>query len=34
MTVTDPNTASALGLILFVTIIAILAGAPHYDMSG
>jgi uncharacterized membrane protein YhaH (DUF805 family) len=30
---TDPNTASALGLILFVTIIAMLAGAPHYDLS-
>jgi uncharacterized membrane protein YhaH (DUF805 family) len=30
---TDPNTASALGLILFVSIIALLAGAPHYDLS-
>jgi hypothetical protein len=30
---TDPNTASALGLILFVSIIALLAGAPHYDVS-
>jgi uncharacterized membrane protein YhaH (DUF805 family) len=29
----DPNTASALGLILFVSIIALLAGAPHYDLS-
>jgi uncharacterized membrane protein YhaH (DUF805 family) len=31
---TDPNTASALGLILFVTIIALLAGSPHYDFSS
>jgi uncharacterized membrane protein YhaH (DUF805 family) len=30
---TDPNTASALGLILFASIIALLAGAPHYDVS-
>ena len=29
----DPNPASALGLILFVSIIAILAGAPHYDIG-
>jgi uncharacterized membrane protein YhaH (DUF805 family) len=29
----DPNTASALGLILFVSIIAILAGTPHYDVG-
>jgi hypothetical protein len=29
----DPNAASALGLILFVSIIAILAGAPHYDIG-
>ena len=28
---TDPNTASALGLILFVSIIAMLSGAPHHD---
>jgi uncharacterized membrane protein YhaH (DUF805 family) len=27
----DANTASALGLILFVSIVAILAGSPHYD---
>ena len=26
---TDPNTASALGLILFVSIIAMLSGSPH-----
>jgi len=31
---TDANTASALGLILFVTIIALLAGTPHYDFSS
>jgi uncharacterized membrane protein YhaH (DUF805 family) len=31
---TDPNTASALGLILVVTIIAMLAGSPHYDFSS
>jgi uncharacterized membrane protein YhaH (DUF805 family) len=29
----DPNAASALGLILFASIIALLAGAPHYDLS-
>ena len=29
----DPNAASALGLILFVSIIALLPGAPHYDLS-
>jgi uncharacterized membrane protein YhaH (DUF805 family) len=29
----DPNAASALGLILFAAIIAMLAGAPHYDVS-
>jgi hypothetical protein len=29
----DANAASALGLILFVSIIAILAGAPHYDIG-
>jgi uncharacterized membrane protein YhaH (DUF805 family) len=31
--VPDANTASALGLILFVSIIAILLGAPHYDLA-
>jgi uncharacterized membrane protein YhaH (DUF805 family) len=29
----DANTASALGLILLVSIIAILLGAPHYDLA-
>jgi uncharacterized membrane protein YhaH (DUF805 family) len=29
----DANAASALGLILFVSIIAILAGSPHYDVG-
>jgi uncharacterized membrane protein YhaH (DUF805 family) len=29
----DPNAAGALGLILFASIIAMLAGAPHYDVS-
>jgi uncharacterized membrane protein YhaH (DUF805 family) len=29
----DANTASALGLILFVSIIAILAGSSHYDVG-
>jgi uncharacterized membrane protein YhaH (DUF805 family) len=29
----DANTASALGLILFVSVIAILLGAPHYDLA-
>jgi hypothetical protein len=29
----DPNAASALGLILFASIIALLAGAAHYDVS-
>jgi hypothetical protein len=31
--VTDANTASALGLILLVSIIAILLGSPHYDVG-
>jgi uncharacterized membrane protein YhaH (DUF805 family) len=30
---TDPNTASALGLILFVSIIAMLSGAPHDSLA-
>jgi uncharacterized membrane protein YhaH (DUF805 family) len=30
---TDPNTASALGLILFVSIIAMLSGAPHDSVA-
>jgi hypothetical protein len=30
---TDPNTASALGLILFVSIIAMLSGAPHDNLA-
>ena len=29
----DANAASALGLILFVSIVAILAGSPHYDIG-
>lgn len=29
----DPNTASALGLILFVSIIAMLSGAPHDSLA-
>jgi hypothetical protein len=29
----DANTASALGLILLVSVIAILLGAPHYDVA-
>jgi hypothetical protein len=29
----NANAASALGLILFVSIIALLAGAPHYDVG-
>ncbi len=29
----DVNTASALGLILLVAVIAILLGAPHYDVA-
>jgi uncharacterized membrane protein YhaH (DUF805 family) len=32
--VPDANTASALGLILLVSIIAILSGSSHYDLSG
>jgi uncharacterized membrane protein YhaH (DUF805 family) len=31
--VPDANTASALGLILLVSIVAILIGAPHYDLA-
>jgi len=31
---TDANTASALGLILFVSIIAMLAGTPHDDLAS
>ncbi len=31
--VTDANTASALGLLLLVSIIAILLGSPHYDFA-
>jgi uncharacterized membrane protein YhaH (DUF805 family) len=31
--VSDPNAASALGLILLVSIIAILVGSPHYDLT-
>jgi uncharacterized membrane protein YhaH (DUF805 family) len=31
--VPDANTASALGLILFVWVVAILLGAPHYDLG-
>jgi uncharacterized membrane protein YhaH (DUF805 family) len=31
--VPDANTASALGLILFVWIVAVLAGAPHHDLA-
>jgi len=30
---TDANTASALGLILFVSVIALLLGSPHYDVG-
>jgi uncharacterized membrane protein YhaH (DUF805 family) len=29
----DANTASALGLILLLSVIAILLGAPHYDLA-
>ncbi len=32
--VPDANTASALGLILLVSIIAVLAGSPHYDLTS
>lgn len=31
--VPDANTASALGLILLVSIVAILLGSPHYDLA-
>jgi uncharacterized membrane protein YhaH (DUF805 family) len=31
--VPDANTAGALGLILFVWVVAILLGAPHYDLA-
>lgn len=31
--VPDANTAGALGLILLVSIVAILIGAPHYDLA-
>jgi uncharacterized membrane protein YhaH (DUF805 family) len=31
--VPDANTASALGLILFVSVVAVLLGAPHYDLA-
>ena len=31
--VPDANAASALGLILFLTVIALLFGAPHYDLA-
>jgi len=31
--VPDANSAGALGLILFVWIVAILLGAPHYDLA-
>jgi hypothetical protein len=31
--VADANTASALGLILLISIVAILLGAPHYDLA-
>jgi uncharacterized membrane protein YhaH (DUF805 family) len=30
---TDPNTASALGLILLVAVVAALAGSAHYDIA-
>jgi uncharacterized membrane protein YhaH (DUF805 family) len=33
-TVPDANAASALGLILLVSILAILLGSPHYDLSS
>jgi hypothetical protein len=32
--VPEANTASALGLILLVSIVAILLGSPHYDLAG
>lgn len=31
--VSDANTASALGLILLLSIVAILLGSPHYDLA-
>jgi hypothetical protein len=31
--VPDANTAGALGLILLLSILAILLGAPHYDLA-
>lgn len=31
--VPDANTASALGLILFVSVVAVLLGVPHYDLA-
>ena len=31
--VCDHNSQSALGLILFLAIVAMLAGAPHYDLA-
>jgi uncharacterized membrane protein YhaH (DUF805 family) len=31
--VSDANTASALGLILLLSIVAVLLGAPHYDLA-
>ena len=31
--VSDPNAASALGLLLLVTILATLLGSPHYDFA-
>jgi uncharacterized membrane protein YhaH (DUF805 family) len=31
--VSDANTAAALGLILFLSVIAVLLGSPHYDLS-
>lgn len=31
--VPDANTASALGLILFASVVAVLLGAPHYDLA-
>jgi len=31
--VPDPNAAGALGLILLVSIVAILLGSPHYDLA-
>ena len=31
---TDANTASALGLILLVAVVAVLLGSPHYDLGS